>query len=236
MNCHTQAYRAAAGDLLPSVHGLQVGVVTSNEDDKGEHRVRVKLPVVNNDDDGIWARVSSLDAGDDRGFFFRPEVGDEVVVGFFDDDPRRAVMLGMLHSSAKAAPLQGSNDNHEKVYQTRSKMKISFNDDTKVMALSTPGGNTVTLSEEDKGIAIVDQNGNKIEMTPDGITIESAKAITIKAGTELLLNRGHRSAAKPAPSEAARIGHARFGAKGGTDLKLEGTASAELSVFGDDDG
>ena len=69
---------------------------------------------------------ASLDAGDDRGFFFRPEIGDEVVVGFLDDDPRRAVILGMLHSSAKAAPLAGSDDNHEKVYQSRSKMKLSL--------------------------------------------------------------------------------------------------------------
>jgi len=201
-----------AADLLPAVHGLQVGVVTSNEDPDGEHRVRVRLPLVNNDEDGIWTRVASLDAGDDRGFFFRPEIGDEVVVGFFEDDPRRGVMLGMLHSSAKAAPLTGSDDNHEKVYQSRSKMKLYFNDDKKVMELSTPAGNTITLSEDDKAIKVVDQNGNKIEMTQDGITIESSKALTLKAGTELKLESG-----------------TSFGVKGGTELKLEGTASAELS-------
>ena len=39
----------------------------------------------------------------------------------------------MLHSSAKAAPLEGSDDNHEKIYQSRSKMKLYFNDDTKVL-------------------------------------------------------------------------------------------------------
>jgi Rhs element Vgr protein len=201
-----------AGGLLPAVGGLQVGVVTANADPDGEHRVRVKLPLVDDDEDGIWARVASLDAGDDRGFFFRPELGDEVVVGFFDDDPRRAVMLGMLHSSAKPAPLEGSDDNHEKAYQSRSKLKLSFNDDTKVVELSTPAGNTITLSEQDTAITIVDQNGNTIEMTADGITIESAKALTLKAGTELTLESG-----------------TSFSVKGGADLKLEGTASAELS-------
>lgn len=201
-----------ASRLLPAVHGLQVGIVSSNEDDEGEFRVRVRLPVVDNDDDGIWARVASIDAGSSRGVFIRPEVGDEVVVGFFDDDPRRAVILGMLHSSANAAPLQGSNANNEKVYQSRSQMKLYFNDDTKVMTLSTPGGNSITLSENDQAIKVNDQNGNKIEMTSDGITIESAKALTLKASTELKLESG-----------------TSFGAKGGTDLKLEGTASAELS-------
>lgn len=204
------APKAAA--LLPGVNGLHIGVVVSNEDPDGEHRVRVRMPLVDNAQDGILARVAAVDAGDDRGFFFRPEVGDEVVLGFLNDDPRQAVILGMLHSSAKPAPLQGSDDNHEKVYQSRSKMKLYFNDEKKVMQFETPAGNTVTLSEEDKAIKIADQNGNKIEMTQDGISIESSKAITLKAGTELKVESG-----------------TSLGVKAGADLKLEGASGAEIS-------
>lgn len=201
-----------ASALLPGVNGLQIGVVVSNEDPEGEHRVRVRMPLVSNDEDGTWARVAALDAGDGRGFFFRPEIGDEVVLGFLNDDPRQAVILGMLHSSAKPAPIQGSDDNHEKVYQSRSKMKILFNDEKKMMLFETPAGNKITLSEEDKAIRIADQNGNKIEMTSDGITIESSKAINLKAGTEVKMESG-----------------TLFKAKGGTEIKLEGSAGAEVS-------
>lgn len=201
-----------AGALLPAVSGLQVGQVVSNEDDTGEHRVRVRLPLVNMEEDGIWARVASLDAGKERGFFIRPEVGDEVVVGFLEDDPRRAIILGMLHSSAKAAPLTGSNDNHEKVFQSRSKMRLYFNDDKKVVLLETPAGNKVTLSEDDKSVKIEDQNGNTIEMTDSGIKIESAKALELKAGTELKLESG-----------------TSLDVKGGTELKMEGAAGVELT-------
>ena len=176
-----------AGALLPAVNGLQIGKVTSNEDPDGEHRVRVRLPLVNDQADGVWARVASLDAGDQRGFFFRPEIGDEVVVGFLEDDPRRAVILGMLHSSAKAAPLQGSDDNHEKEYRSRSGMRLYFNDDKKIALIETPAGNRLTLSEQDKGVKLEDQNGNSIALTPDGIKIESRKAVELKAGTELKL-------------------------------------------------
>lgn len=201
-----------AGALLPGVSGLQIGVVVSNEDPDGEHRVQVRMPMVSADAEGSWARVAAPDAGEGRGFFFRPEVGDEVVLGFLADDPRGAVVLGMLHSSARPAPLEGSDDNHEKVLVSRSGMKIFLNDDTKVLQLATPGGNTVTLSEEDKGIRLEDQNGNRIEMTPDGIVIESAKALELKAGTEMKVESG-----------------TSLGVKGGTELKLEGSASAELS-------
>jgi Rhs element Vgr protein len=201
-----------AASLLPGVNGLQVGVVVSNEDPEGEDRVRVVLPLVNKGSDGTWARVAAPDAGDNRGFFFRPEVGDEVVVGFFNDDPRQAVILGMLHSSAKPAPLPGSDDNHEKVYQSRAAMKWYLNDDQKVMHWETPAGNKISLSEADKAIVIADQNGNKIEMTQDGITMNSSKAIILKAGAEVKLESG-----------------TTLSLKGGADLKLTGTSGAELS-------
>jgi Rhs element Vgr protein len=201
-----------ASGLLAGVSGLQTGVVVSNEDPDKEFRVRVKMPLVNPEEDGTWARVASLDAGNERGFFFRPEVGDEVVLGFLNDDPRHAVILGMLHSSAKAAPLTGSDENHEKVYQSRSKMKVYFNDDKKVIQLETPAGNKVSLSEDEEALKLADQNGNKIELTSDGITIQSAKALQLKAGTSMSAQSG-----------------TDFGIKGGTSLKLEGASSAELS-------
>lgn len=202
----------AADALLPRVAGLQVGVVVSNEDPEGEHRVRIRLPMVDDRGDGVWARVASLDAGSARGFFFRPEIGDEVVAGFLDADPRCAVILGMLHSSAKAAPLDGSDDNHEKLYQSRSGMRLYFNDDSRVLRLETPAGNALTLSEEDASVVLADQHGNKIEMNADGIAIESARALALKAATEAGVESGTALAIK-----------------GGTDLKLEGGAQAELS-------
>ncbi len=220
------APRASA--LLPAAFGLQIGTVSSNEDDGGEHRVRVRLPLVDAAGDGVWARVASLDAGEERGFFFRPEIGDEVVVGFLDDDPRRPVLLGMLHSSAKPPPLTGSDENHEKVYQSREKLRLYFNDETKVLSLETPAGNTIALSEEDKGITIEDQNGNKIVLDADGIRIESQKAISIKSGAELGVESGTSLEIKGG-TEVKVEAAAAAEIKGGTEIKLSGASGAELS-------
>lgn len=204
------APKAAA--LLPGINGLQVGIVTSNEDPDGEYRVRVRMPLVNDGEEGTWARVATLDAGPERGTFFRPEIGDEVVLGFLNDDPRQAIILGMLHSSAHPAPLEGTDDNPEKLFQSRSKLKLSFNDEKKVMQLETPAGNKISLSEAEKAITLQDQNGNRIVMNPDGITIESSKSITLKAGTEINIESG-----------------TALNAKAGTQLKLEGRSGVELS-------
>lgn len=206
---------SSSDGLLPKVSGLQVGVVTSNEDPDGEHRVRVRLPLLGLSSDGLWARVASLDAGDDRGFFFRPEIGDEVAVGFLGDDPCHPVILGMLHSSAKPAPLEGSDDNHEKMFKSRSGMRVHFDDDKIVLTLDTPAGNSIVLDEDDKSLTLADQNGNKIKLDSDGIHLESAKAVDWKAGTETKMESS-----------------TSFEIKAGTELKLEGSASAELAGGG----
>ena len=171
--------------MLPSLQGLMFGIVTDIEDPDGEHRVKVKIPVISTGEEGIWARIATLDAGKERGTFFRPEVDDEVVVGFIGNDPRQMVILGMLHSSAIAAPLTAAKANDEKGYVSREKMKFIFNDKEKSVKIETPAGKKITISEQDKLIKIEDEDGNKITMESAGITIEAAKALNLKGGTEV---------------------------------------------------
>ena len=83
-----------ASGLLGAVHGLQIGKVTQLQDDPdGEYRVLVRMPLINNDEQGVWARVATLDAGNNRGSFFRPEIDDEVIIGFLNGSPNDPVIL-----------------------------------------------------------------------------------------------------------------------------------------------
>jgi Rhs element Vgr protein len=173
---------SAAAGLVPGVHGLQVGVVSQlGEDPDSEDRVLVKIPVVSTEDDGMWARVATLDAGDGRGSFFRPEIGDEVVLGFMNGDPRHPVILGMMNSSSKPAPITAEDDNHEKGFVTRSGIKLMFNDDEISITLETPAGNSLVLSDDEKGLIFTDENKNSITLSKDGIEIKSAKDLIMEA-------------------------------------------------------
>jgi Rhs element Vgr protein len=202
-----------AAAMLPAIEGLQIGVVTKLEGDPdGEDRIMVRLPIIQAEDDGIWSRIATLDAGNNRGTFFRPEIGDEVIVGFINNDPRHAVILGMCNSSKKPAPLPASDDNHEKGYVSRSEMKVIFNDDKKTITIQTPGGNKLLISDDEKKIHMEDQNGNKFTMDQDGIKMESVKDIVLKAATDI-------------KAEAGANAHI----KGGAQAKLEGGSAAELS-------
>jgi len=200
-----------AAGLLPAVSGLQTGIVTKLEGDPdGEDRIKVRLPLISAQEEGVWARIATLDAGKDRGTYFRPEIGDEVIIGFLNDDPRYPVVLGMCHSSNKSAPKPPSYDNHEKGYVSREKLKMTFDDDKKVIAFETPAGNKLTLSEDDKSITIEDQNGNKLILDDKGITLDSSKDIILKAAKDL------------------KIEGQNLELKAQMSFKAEGNSSAEL--------
>jgi Rhs element Vgr protein len=204
-----------AGGLLPAVSGLQIGIVTQLEKDPdGEDRILVKMPLVSNSEKGIWARVASLDAGKERGTFFRPEIGDEVILGFVNDDPRDAVVLGMLHSSKNNAPIVAKDDNHIKGLVTRSKMKVMFDDDKKIITIETPAGNKIVISEDEKSITTKDQNGNESKMSDAGISVKSPKDIKIEATGDVSIK------GKNIKIEAQM----NLEAKGSLNAKLEGGA------------
>ena len=71
--------------------------------------------------------------------------------------------------------------NNTKAIVTREKMRIEFNEEKKVITISTPGKNTVEISDDDKHIKLTDQNKNEIVMNSSGISLSSAKDITLKA-------------------------------------------------------
>lgn len=170
--------------FIPRVQGLEIGVVTSLDDPDGDFRVQVKLPVFD-DETGVWARVAQPDAGNERTIFFRPEIDDEVVVGFLNDDPRAPVILGMLHSSNYPSPIEQNEDNHEKGIITRDGLKVLFNDDLKEIVIETDSGNKITLSEDSGSIVIEDENDNKISLDSGGIIMETQADINIKSSGDV---------------------------------------------------
>ena len=202
-----------ASGLLPAIAGLQVGIVSQLEEDPdGEERILVQIPIINHEEQGIWCRIASLDAGENRGAFFRPELGDEVIIGFINQDPNDAVVLGMLHSSAKPAPITASDDNHEKGFITRSEMKVVFDDDKKSINISTPAGKLISLDEDAGTIVVEDENANIITIDSNGISMESAGDIAIKASGDVTI-------------EGTNVG-----ITANAEFKAEGTAGAEIST------
>jgi uncharacterized protein involved in type VI secretion and phage assembly len=145
----------------------------------------VILPGIDEKTGAVWARLAAPDAGKNRGWFFRPETGDEVVVGFFNQDPRQPVILGGLFSPKNTPPENASEitkENTTKAIVTKTGSMIGFIDDKKgSIFIETAEGTRILLDDSAKSLELIDQNGNEFKMDDSGITIKTAKDFKLEA-------------------------------------------------------
>jgi uncharacterized protein involved in type VI secretion and phage assembly len=221
----------AAGHL-PSVKGLQTGVVKKvAEDPAGGFRVQVTLPL-SQSETGVWARLSSFYASSAVGAVFYPEVGDEVVVAFMNEDPRFPVVLGSVYGKKLTPPASctPANENDIKGIVTRSKMEVSFNDKDKIVTIKTPGAHVVTLNDTSGEITIADSNKNTVTLGKNGIILDSASQLEIKAKGNISITATGNLALKATGNLNAE--GLQVGLKAQSALSAEGNASAELKASG----
>ncbi|MCF6257975.1 MAG: type VI secretion system tip protein VgrG [Gammaproteobacteria bacterium] len=220
-----------ASGLLPGVEGLQVGVVMKlDEDPASEFKIQVKLPIMEAEQEGVWARLANFYASEGIGAFFIPEIGDEVVLGYLNNDPNNPVVLGSLYSSKRAAPYELTADNYTKALVTKEQLKIEFDDEKKVITIVTPGGNTAILNDDEKSILLQDQNGNKVELAEGGITLDSPKDINITAMGKI--NIEATDAVAVSSLADVTVEGLNVSNKAQVGFTAEGSATAELTASG----
>jgi len=186
--------------ILSAAHGLFNGTVKQiYNDPELQYRILVDVPVFNQNGQGIWARLANFYATSGAGAFFMPEVGDEVVLGFLNDDPRSPVILGSMYSYSKQIPANGLNPNETnaiKAFVSKSNISIRFDDDNKILTIATPAQNTIVFNDKDKEISIHDENDNNITMSANGISLKSPKNISIQADQVVTIAGGQGVAIK----------------------------------------
>jgi phage baseplate assembly protein V len=157
-------------DRMP---GLVIGVVAAVDDPEKQGRVQVQFPWLADQLQSTWASVVSPFAGNDRGIFWMPEVGDEVVVGFIHGDFSQAFILGATWNGTAAAP---SPDPRQRMLRSKNGHTIRFVD-------STPnGGNQGALIVEDA-------HGNRVVMTNSVMRITAQSMLFIEADNIMLTGR-----------------------------------------------
>jgi uncharacterized protein involved in type VI secretion and phage assembly len=146
--------------------------VTNNNDPLDMGRVKVKLPSLAAELESNWCRVLAPTAGSDRGFFFLPEVGDEVLVTFVGDTP---VVLGSLWNGQDVPPFLasqavGNGAVNLRILESRTGHLLMFDD-----------------TDKDEKLVIQDKGGNEIviESASNKLTITTHGNIELKAGGDI---------------------------------------------------
>jgi uncharacterized protein involved in type VI secretion and phage assembly len=183
------------------------GVVINNLDTLAEGRVQVQIPTV--PDFEPWARVSSVGAGSGRGFLWIPQIGDEVLVAFHQNDERDSYVLGGLWNTMDRPPVTIPTDfltkrviktgvaagvGHEIEFDdalqsikitTSTQQKITI-DPLKIELANTAGTLKITLDNTQQGISIeavtsIELSALQIKLKATNIDIEGTAATNIKS-------------------------------------------------------
>lgn len=150
------------------IYGVATALVTNNKDPDNLGRVKVKYPWLSDKDEGYWARIAAPMAGHERGFYFLPEVNDEVLVAFEQGDWRFPYVLGALWNGKDTPPVKNDDGKND------------------VRVIKSRSGHTVRLTDTDgeEKIEIIDrseQNSIVFDTAKNTITIVADKDITLSA-------------------------------------------------------
>lgn len=221
-----------ASGRQPGVGGLLIGKVQAfREDPDGQKRVLVIMPMVNPAGNGIWARLTSPYATAKAGIHFFPELGDEVVLGFLNDDASFPIILGSMHSSTKAPPFAPDAANTYKAIVTKGQLAITMDDVNLVTVIKTPGKQSITLSDKDNSIVLADVNGNTVTLSKDGIVLDSCKDLTLTAKGNVTISANGGKLGMTAQSEIDASAP-QINASASSALSLSGDGSAQLQSTG----
>lgn len=170
-------------------YGVYPALVSDIKDPDGQGRVKVTLPwSPDTGSDGgyeAWARLATLMGGNNRGTWFIPDSGDEVLIVFEGGDSRRPYVIGGLWNGTDSPPdsMDDAGNNHRKVMRSRNGVKITLddNDGQEKLILETPGGQTITMKDGAASVEIVDSNGNSVKLESSGVTVTASAKVTINA-------------------------------------------------------
>lgn len=163
----------------------QLAVVTDIQDPDGRARVKVQLVAPDPEDQAtLWARVAVPFAGDNRGAFLIPDVGDLVLVLFAGGDVRAPIVVGALWNGKTAVPETVSGDRIDRwtiTGKAGTRLAIVEESGRERVEIETPQGQKAVLTDEAGGSIELTQGGNTIKMSGAGIELQAAGKVSVTA-------------------------------------------------------
>ncbi len=207
-----QGAESEAGRIFEPV----IGIVTDNKDPSKLGRVKLKIPILSEQDSTFWCPIVMLGAGKNRGWFFIPEKDDEVLVMFEQGDLNRPLVVGALWNGKDKPHDKNAGGNPRRVIKSREGSKITF-DDEKEQLIIEDGvkKGRITFDAKANKITIEALDGDVCFQTPADDMIIVAKSIELTASQNLEVHAGQAMA---------------WGAGGSATLKSSGTTLSGAKV------
>lgn len=164
----------------------QPAKVTDNNDPEGLGRVKVEFYWNGWGNDSDWMRVVQHYAGPSRGTYYRPEIGDEVLVSFEGGNVERPYVSGS-HYNGQAKPEFFDPKNSIKGWKFRFGMLFKFIEKIGIW-LSDPSGNELHMDEQTKSTTLTVPE--TLTLNCKNLIINASESITTTAGENIFENAG----------------------------------------------
>ena len=165
----------------------QPAKIKDNNDPDGLGRVKVQYNWASGNTTSDWMRMIQPHSGAGKGFYFIPEIDEEVLVGFEGGNAQNPYVLGTQYNGSESSGYN-SGENDKKVIHTRSGTKILFNDAEGSILIEDPSGNTY----------LMDGQGNIEVNAPKNMTFNAGENVSITAGKNVTVNAGENIASSAA--------------------------------------
>lgn len=178
------------------IFGVVVGIVTNNKDPKEMGRIKVRFPWLSDEDESQWARVLTPMAGNNRGFYYLPEVDDEVLVAFENGVIDFPYVLGAMWNGKDKPPESNSDGkNNLRTIKSRSGHIVRLDDSSgseKIEIIDKSGRNKIVIASSDNTITIESNSDitiksatGKLKMSAMSVEITATTDVKIQANTTL---------------------------------------------------
>lgn len=205
-----------AEDESSRVYEPVIGIVTDNKDPSKLGRVKLKIPVLSEQDTTYWCPIIMLGAGKNRGWFFIPEKDDEVLVMFEHGDLNRPLVVGALWNGKDKPPDKNPGGNPRRVIKSRQGNKITFDDENEKLILEDGvQKGKITIDSKANKITIEALDGDVCFQSPKDDTTIVAKSIEMTATSNLEIHAGDAM---------------QWGAGGSATIKSSGTTLSGAKV------
>jgi type VI secretion system secreted protein VgrG len=214
---------------------MQSAFVIDNHDEAELGRVRVKFHWMNGTERSPWLRVATPHAGNGKGLFMLPEMGEEVIVAFSGGNPTLPYIIGtVFHGKAKAA--FGNAGNDIKAIQTRSGNKIIMNDEAGSILVEDKNGNNMkmdgngTITVVSKSNMVYECGESKIEMKKDGTINITGNKITVVAKEEASIKSGQAAFTADGRHDEANMEGMKAVVSGTSKVEVTSNADAKINA------
>jgi uncharacterized protein involved in type VI secretion and phage assembly len=166
----------------------QPAKVYDNNDPEGMGRIKVHFYWgTGGSKETDWIRMVQPHSGAGKGFYFIPEIGEEVMVGFEGGNADKPYVIG-THYNGKQSSGFHTSGNDLKVFKTRSGIENRSNDAEGSWKQSTPDGNF--LKFDGQGNATLNVPKDLTITVGDNFNINVGKNISFLVGLKAIYNIG----------------------------------------------